>query len=70
MWFEEIHATMFDDDSKNPSTKKDAALLMLRFADLGISDVKIVDEDGRRQGMHRSDGVQSVFQPHQGLGRH
>jgi uncharacterized protein len=64
MWFEGIHATLFDDDSKNPSTKKDAALLMLRFADLGISDVKIVDEDGRRQVqlVHRASAEEIPFE--------
>jgi uncharacterized protein len=64
MWFEEIHATLFDDHSKNPSAKKDAALLMLRFADLGISDVKIVNEDGRRQVqlVHRASAEEIPFE--------
>ena len=60
----EVHATLFDDDNKNPSARKDAALLMLRFADLGISDVKIVDEDGRRQVqlVHRASAEEIPFE--------
>jgi hypothetical protein len=43
-------ATLFDDDNEfSPRTERDTALALLRFADLGIDDVQVIqDEEERR----------------------
>lgn len=46
--------TLFDDASFVPRSDRDSALTLLRFADLGIDDVQVVEEEGEVSGSLRA----------------
>ena len=41
-----VQQSLFDDGDLEPSDARQSALALLRFADLGIDDVQVVDEEG------------------------
>jgi predicted ATPase len=44
--FEDVEPSLFDDDSEfSPRSERDTALALLRFADLGIDNVQVVQDD-------------------------
>lgn len=49
------HASLFDDDeSAELRSPRNSALALLRFADLGIDDVEVVEEEGQVRLIHRA----------------
>ncbi len=63
-WFQEAQVSLFDDPDRPDLNRKDSALKMLQFADLGISDVRFVDDaEGRRrtQLVHRAGTEEVAF---------
>ncbi len=45
-WFVNHEPTLFEDINEEFTNRRDTALALLRFADLGIGDVQIVEEEG------------------------
>ncbi len=55
-WFLNHEPTLFEDYNSDFASRRETALALLRFADLGIGDVQIVDEEPPDDARQRSTG--------------